>query len=547
MRSFSTVILNEVSIITEPSIDVTPNGISEVLTGTSTVAKFLRIDTSTMPEIYQLNSLITNNPYLGFLSYLGTISVRVFSATGSLLGTTFSSISLFTSQPLYISIVAIPPDEEDPAVKGAKADANLGEGMQIEYTIIAEVLKMDALPLNTDFRTNNTQLYDDNFKRYWVNFETDTLLAFNSTSPSTQYVNFYSQEPGKPLLQMNSFTHDVLNRNAHFMFVPAGEYVVQFPLYQRFEITTFAIEDIAQDGSLDVDLQEGEMRLFRLPSDMFLANKLNMTFVNDNNQSSLINSRMFYHDGLFYWSTQSNYSHYYDVNATLMQSNFSTFNTGNTVEEFYLLVHHQQSWRYLANGTYSTNFTDPAVASLEITRQNLISFLSDGADGMNYLQAELADTFSTSFNSSVISPQGYLTFDAMANTGYRITVDATNVSINGAWLYADGNSLWYAETQFTPQMINNETHYIVELVFATTDDRKMGLLYNLATAATNGSVQITLETIEIHELPEFTLEVIKVGILGDDGSRPLLQNPVTYVAIIAVIGGGLLIRRRFMA
>lgn len=558
-QSITNVMLTEIALVDNLSVDKISSGYSEHKTGTETDAKFLKRDPSSSgPHLYE-NGFTIFNPSYQSTSFLGTAQFRVFYMGGPLMGNAISSI-IPTSEPLFISVILTPPDDSNPYVAGEKKNLGIDDGFDIDYAIFSEEYPIPTIPENKDF-IPIAEGYSNGYVYYQFNPLVDTIVGYNGTSLfDIQIMNIDTMDVYTFDWRFDPASMPVPESKNDLIIIPKGEYIVQIKDEQVAHFQTFIPQKM--QNVVDVTLDFGEP-IFYLMENNGLANEyLNVTYFSKHNTTDTMNFAIYNMMGENLDIAEPEFS--YIGNSTHLEykvkKNDTVFKDSNNLGYFnlkglYLRV------EYTENILYNTSVANPILAPvldtdvelksiLKINRESNIESSKKDYPNRYYTIKENITTYSHDLPGVNNTIQDFYTF-AASESGYVITIRTTNRTISYFDAYRDADSSHDGMYAFRQEIIDGITNYIYTFEFACTDPQLVGMIleYNNPIGILNGTMEITIEKLELSSLPKLLLGSLepKSELWFNPGGWSTLGISATVVGVTGAIAGiYILVRRKFL-
>jgi hypothetical protein len=550
-------LLTNFGINDNPTIhDVTGNTFShqDRYTGEETIIEFFKIPAQEVPHIYQIDRITYVSFNLAGLPYLGTFTARLFNTeTNTPTGVFLSANNNIRAVgDVYIAIIATPPDETDPSIKGEKQANNLAAGMDIENTLIVQSQPLPELPLNTYFTTSRTSQHEGFTKTYYFSTTTTRLFGINTTGGGAATI--WLQGTPQPGANLNPNNNDVLNFvGDNLVVVQPGDYYVQFPMHADYQITDFSYSQFPTVGENDITLSTiTDRNFFELAPTASNQAYLNMTYSNEINQSHTIRLDMYSGTGGFVGSMNLNFDHYYDnATADYIVNNQTVFTDPIAVydAEYY-------SFTLVNSNQYNTTGhiipeIEPSV-TFQVQRYDNYVILAQNNPNDVYETRSTLDGFDIIAGNQIVF--AYYQFNVNPNGAYRFIFNSQNrtlITFTLLGIAEDGTQLNIPTGAITATNIANITHHSSETIFGSLGSLRIYAFLSFATNNTaNATFNLTLETIPSFTLPPVQLtkiqtvgEIIILPVTEPTPINPLtnpnIMGPVVAILAIGAVGGAM--------
>ena len=577
-----------------PVYDFT-DGIAETLRGTSSMIKFFKISPENATLLFRFfleakaydyildTSQYNQQPNVNYLGNL-VISYYNFPANGLstmfpfgldiIWATAFGSL-LFAGPnfPLYISVIAEPPNDNDPSVRVIKQDIGLPPGYEFQYSLWADSKPIPSLPLDTSFLAT-PQFTSTTINTYLYSITQDTILSLNSTSNT--HADIYSLET-LDYYTLSSTSHDSLHSSTDDLFIlPAGDYLVMlhknsYVYFTELSFTTLDPPDLSEgqlaNSTLDFESVLKRPLFIKLPTERFTQDQFIFEYLDRANRSVELVVSVYDSTGNYLSSSLNQFEFIgNDVDPEWSVDNSTVIIPSElNVKGQFLRIY--QSTNALYNTSTSNPKTEPLldqndpdlVSNFRITRQDYIAFLNATAPTLEYFALPLENTTIPELNQTLTISAAFFVFNPEPGA-YRITGLATNFTISTVSFWVDSIYAWFPSVTINSVTINGTTYdsFEIELAIDTPDQYGLIVGFNPPASVNNGTFSLTIEELPIYNFPSLEFTEIPTtpystpsakqpsegGVFNWVKSNPLLSGGLALFLIALVAGGAVFYVKR---
>lgn len=560
------LVLDKLSIDFAPNIVGVDGGYSDRLQGEGSFIKFFKLNTTHLEDtsIVEFETRIFESDFLdpALKGIMGSVNIYLFRSydIDKFFGYQGSTTSIiFGEVEIYMAVVVTGPDDTDTFIKAKKTELELPLGYDVSYSYWFNIFDdMKELPFFENTQIDDETNFPNYSNKYWYYYTVnqDSIIGVNATGRIVTAV-FYNLDDPIQSIQIKSNINDVYNSPTDNLgiLVP-GNYIVQVmdnkndPTFDAF-FSIFDVESIGQDSTGVVNLQFKKYRFIYLPVTKFETSYLNLTYVNHQNMTVVLDWSLYdsagtnFDDGLYTFDQYSSV----DV-KNYVQNNFTSFgstliDTDINIDGWYIRL------LEIGNILYNTSFVDPE--NQPYVKQNFVGTTSQfQINRGNYLDRQ------KTLNPNNVYEQpkflaGYTQFLNVANTsiydlfefnvtqgGYRILLRFTNASYNLKMLNSDQFD-WYTYTNtLNAGQIDTLTNFTVELEFGFLEDTNFAFILSFAMGSRNGTFEIlSIERTDIMKFSTFNFPQISEDVIVDEGGfnmKYLLYGGIG-LGVVGIAGG----------
>ncbi len=504
------IILDKLVLYKDLSVISITNSFSETLTGKSSTIKVFKLNINVTSPLGMLSfdqfTYISQfiDDYSRNANLLGLIRVKFFTP---LLNTIFgasvgSTTALITpGDTAYVVIEALPPDPNDPYVRGEKDRLGLPDGFYAEYSFWTDFYPLSAVPTNVDTTIN--PILDPSTNKYYYYTSVPVVISFNRTGTSVGgIITSLSDMSSKYLSNQDLLKNDMTN----LIMLDPGLYYVRFydsfldgSASFRFSPKTIQTLDM---GTSTHTYNLYDVTIYRLPANIITKDVLNITYLDYLNMSTSFRFLLYDAEG-YYEATRdftfdqygNNVDPYYAQNNNTEIGFAGTSLVFNNFNDLYLVVVYNGNTVW--NSTMATptaleiNSTD-YTAQLRIVREDYWETRSFNDTSYEYIQDTIGTTYTHALNASKTESLFRLNFTPSVG-GNRLIINAENMTYN-IQIATDVGDIWYA---FAPTMttINNKTVYQVDFAFPSVGVPMGIMIYFTGSYTDNGALSINTSNI----------------------------------------------------
>ncbi len=575
------------------------DGIADTIKGTKSMIQFFKINPENA-RAFRFFYNVKNYDYVldtsqynkqTGVNYLGRLDISYYTFPASDLSGMFPfGISMFwpsafgslqyadSNTPIYVSVIAEPPNEDDPSVRAIRQDLGLDPGYEYQYSVWTESQPVPSLPLNASFVVT-PQFSSSTTNLYLYSTTTDVILSLNSTT--TAHADIYNVETFE-YYKLDSSVHDKLNSPTDNLFLlPPGDYLVylhkgDYLYFTEFPITTLDAPDLSQGPTANTSLSLQSILktplFLRLPTDQLTADSLVFEYLDKANRSVQLAISLYDSQGYLFYNAYRTFQYIGNnvdpewsvVNSTTISS--PKFN----VKGGFLEIHQTN------NALYNTSVSNPQgvplldendpelVSNFRVTRRDDIAYQNATNPLSEFFSLPLANITIPELNQTV-SYSGALFTLSGEQKAYRITGLATNFSISVAQFMPDSINLWFTLTgaDIISETINGTTYERFEIELALDMPGQYGLFVGFSppSSPNNGTFSLTVEELPIHdfldpvftEIPAMPYSRAITGESSSESSFSRLTNWIKsnallsggiFLALVALVAGGVLLYKK---